>query len=450
MLQQNSVTVEHESQDNNQVLYDTVVVLAMLLSLGFPGNYATKYGSFLTTIVEYGIFLAQIVVMLMPSSKKIGDVNIIDVSSHYTPIYQYLLVLSITSMAVTRFPKEQIISCIRFSILAFFAIWMVDRYKIKRILELLYIALIIYLILTLLSLVLMPELCYSNENGTRNFTGLFTTKNPLGEALAFSMAMQILLWRLKIEEKEKVSILFIAVLVLQLVILFAANATGSIFTAAIPVAYIILVEPTLKKTQRLHFHILYIVVSVGFLFIAMNILPLFAPFLEAIGKDATLTGRTPMWEQFINVMTHHNTLTGFGLFMYWRDDVAIALFHNAFDAGTWGATMTFGAHNTLLELWLDTGLIGLISYFLMIIFSLHNPQDMEEDAYLLCSVYISVLMIKGLTERSFTTANYSSLFLFLTLGYACKSRNTVYELRTAKARLDAAMKREMRRTAVKA
>ena len=77
-------------------------------------------------------------------------------------------------------------------------------------------------------------------------------------------------------------------------------------------------------------------------------MPAFAWIIELLGKDATLTGRIPLWKQIISVMTEHNTFTGFGYGMFWRDPQAVDLVHAAFEDDSFLGNMTSGAHNLLL------------------------------------------------------------------------------------------------------
>lgn len=71
------------------------------------------------------------------------------------------------------------------------------------------------------------------------------------------------------------------------------------------------------RDLRLPLGWLYVAGSVGFLVFAFTILPLFAPLLESMGKDATLTGRTELWNGIYKFMQQHNMLTGYGYGQFW-------------------------------------------------------------------------------------------------------------------------------------
>ena len=69
---------------------------------------------------------------------------------------------------------------------------------------------------------------------------------------------------------------------------------------------------------------LYAACNIGFLFLTLTLMPSLEWFFEAIGKDATLTGRIPLWNRILTVMLDNNTFTGFGYGMSWRDPRAVA------------------------------------------------------------------------------------------------------------------------------
>ena len=159
--------------------------------------------------------------------------------------------------------------------------------------------------------------------------------------------------------------------------------------------------------------------SIGFLIFALTIIPLFEPVLEMMGKDATLTGRTLLWPQVIKVMTENNTLTGFGYGMFWRNDAAVALIHAGFDENSFFGNMSSGAHNVVLELWLNTGLLGVASFFIMFLDAFRSLDRLPEDRYMVGTCYVMWFMLRGLMERSSGTYEFTLLYLYLAVALVC-------------------------------
>jgi exopolysaccharide production protein ExoQ len=78
-----------------------------------------------------------------------------------------------------------------------------------------------------------------------------------------------------------------------------------------------------------------------------------------LGRDATLTGRTGLWETLVSAFWMR-PLTGFGFDSYWVDPVAPygSLSH-------WLSWTPHHAHNGYLEIMLSTGLIGCVATLLL-------------------------------------------------------------------------------------
>ena len=79
----------------------------------------------------------------------------------------------------------------------------------------------------------------------------------------------------------------------------------------------------------------------------------FMPVLDALGRNATLTGRTEIWRS-INASTV-NPLIGCGFWNFWNSPKGVAL---SWAMGGEGR-LTPNAHNGFLELYLDGGAIGV-------------------------------------------------------------------------------------------
>jgi len=406
------------SRNKNSII-DFFVIYAFFCSMGFPGNYREFFGGAIGMAIEYSSFILQIAVILFSSADNVMDIKIIDLKKKHLPTYFLLAVFFIQSMIVTPHVADQLISCLRFTMTALFALWVTDRYDIKRTLEFIIAAQTMFVLANLVLYFLFPSIgFYYDEEGRRLFRGLTERKNVLGQELGFGIVLQMALLRLKIDKKEKISLLFWGVLASQLFLLILCQNAGALFTAAIPIAYIFLFEKRFGVRGRFHWGILYIVISVGFLIVAMTILPLFEPFFNSIGKDATLSNRTLIWEGLLEYVQQYNTFTGSGYNMFWRDEVALQNLQNCYSRDSWFRTMTFGAHNILLEMWLDVGLIGVSLYLFTLIVAFTHVRMMPEEHYVICSAIILVLLIRGLTERAYMPASYSTMFLFLMLGLA--------------------------------
>lgn len=91
-----------------------------------------------------------------------------------------------------------------------------------------------------------------------------------------------------------------------------------------------------------------------------------AKFLELVGKDATLTGRTALWEGARLVAEDH-PLFGVGLEGFWHYDSGAAQTLNENDYKPVGTKLTF--HNAYWEVRVHLGLIGLALFIWFVIWT---------------------------------------------------------------------------------
>ena len=415
--------VPRGSNQTKAIARHAMVLCVFLFALGFPGNLANLFGGDkVNMLLQYILFALQIIFMLLTSADRLMDIKIVDLKKEYTPIYLLTGVVLVTSMLVTHDYPSQIIACLRYTVTALFALWIINWYDVKHILTFTYWAQSIIVLCTLMYMLLFPGDAYETVNGVRCLRGIFTAKNTCGAELAFGLTMQVALLRRYWDENQSPSLFFYLIMACQLMLLALSRALGSIVSGGIPILYIILSRGFKGWLRRLPIGAFYILGSVGFLLFALNLLYLVAPVLESFGKDATLTGRIPMWEQHISNMLDSHTFTGFGYGLFWENEAAVAAYHAGFKQNSWASSMTTGAHNEIIELWLDTGLIGIAAYFFMIFSAFRRTDRMKESVYVFCVTIMMGAFIKGLTERVHSTASYWTLYIFLSCGLALKNR----------------------------
>lgn len=397
------------------------IILILLNTLGFPGNYCRILGSGFETLVSYGCFALEIVLMLFADGETGMDLKLVDLKSRYWSVYLLLAVFFADSMAVTAYPKEQIISCIRFSVNVLFFLWLNDYCPLNELLGLIYKASAAYLVLSLLFAVLRPGIAYSYEEG--GFRWLMNAANSSASVYLMGISIQLVLLKDSMLRKKPPGRAFLMVLVGQIAALVLCGSAGAVLSLVIVALFLFRPAARRGAERRLPLGVLYIVVSVGFLFASLTILPLFEPVLALIGKEATLTSRVPLWDRIITFMQGSHTMTGYGYGMFWRDTAAVSTLHAGFERYSWLANMTTGAHNVLLELWLNVGLLGIGALFLALLVSFHRTDELSEEQYSFCSTYILVFGIHGLVERAFATNDYQTMFLFLAMAVGCSRQS---------------------------
>ena len=171
-------------------LWDGVVVLTILCALGFPGMLGEAMGSGVNLLLQYLPFVMQLLVMLFSSADRVEELQLIHLEKKYLPVYLMLLGWFGLSMLVSSFPKEQLIACTRFTVTAFFALWMSERYDPERLLKMTLYAEMLFVCSTLLSVLLFPRASFSYEAGERALRGICPSKNSCAYVLSFGLVMQ--------------------------------------------------------------------------------------------------------------------------------------------------------------------------------------------------------------------------------------------------------------------
>ena len=406
---------------NPNLLIEVLVVFCIMCRLGFPGNLAIVFGGEpVRSAIDYGASLVQLLVMLMSSGDTLMDIKLIDLKRKYVPVYLMLAFMFVMSMLVAWDRGKQLTIILRFSVTALFGLWLADRFDSEHLLELVYFAQLGIIASNFLCFTVFRNAGYHIDEGYGYiFRGLYAQKNGLGSEFAWGILLQIELLRVKRRRGHPLFRFFWGALGAQVFFLLISRSTTALFCCGAALAYLILYDRRGENAHRYQWGILYTAVSIGFLFMALTIMPLFAPLLEAIGKDATLTGRVPMWRGIIDFLQEHNTFTGFGLLQFWETPPALKDLHSYFPRDSWFRSMEYGAHSVLLETWLDLGLFGLSSYYITLIHCFRRVKKLTSEQYSLCSVIMILTLIGGLTDRIFSNVNYNSMFFFVMLGVAC-------------------------------
>lgn len=394
---------------------ELLVVFAILISLGFPGNFTEIYGEKLGTMMEYGAFFIEIFAMLLSSGDNWLDIRIVNLDKRYVMLYLFAAVIFVESMLATRYPSLQFITCTRLSVTLLFAVWLQEYFEFARAVELFGIAQALFVLFCVVFIMAYPNYAYEDSDSfTHALRGLYWTKNSFATELAFGILIVLFIIREKRKSKEGF-LGWLAILGIQIILILMCQATGALFCILVA-----LVPLLLSDHIRLPLGVGYIAGNILFLFGTLTLMPHFEWFFEAIGKDATLTGRIPLWNRIIEVMMGNRTFMGFGYGMFWRDPKAYGLIQSGYTDGSFMAGVTTGAHNVILELWLNIGLIGIACFFLAILYSMRHVQKITGKKYYFISTMVVYLMVNGLTERCFGGSyEYKLLLLFFVQALCC-------------------------------
>jgi exopolysaccharide production protein ExoQ len=185
--------------------------------------------------------------------------------------------------------------------------------------------------------------------------GIYTQKNALGEVMAAGVLASM--HSLRAGASIKVRFWSVARSMVFLVVALASKSSTSILV----IVYLYLATGIICVYRRGGLaRVLGACLAVLSITIVLTVTLFPGLFLEAIGKDPTLTGRTVLWDIVIGDI-YERPIQGWGYFAFWGPANPVA---NAIsDQLGFGVTE---AHNGLLEMLLEVGIIGTV--FILVIF----------------------------------------------------------------------------------
>jgi exopolysaccharide production protein ExoQ len=226
------------------------------------------------------------------------------------------------------------------------------RYTPTELVRLLAFALGIPAVLSVIVALVLPAYGISSIDYGTAWHGVYGNKNGFGRAMALGMAVLVLV---ALDRKRHRWLAWLGVAgTLGLVVL--ARAAASLVVSAALLALI-----PLYRSLRLRFTTTVGVWTVSILLGAILLILFVAnaePVLAVLDRDTTLTGRTEIWAAVLASIAERPWL-GYGYSAFWQawsGPSAVVL-----SAVGWE---TPHSHNGLLDLWLDLGLAGLITFML--------------------------------------------------------------------------------------
>ncbi|MBY5612794.1 O-antigen ligase family protein [Rhizobium leguminosarum] len=165
----------------------------------------------------------------------------------------------------------------------------------------------------------------------------------------------------------------------------------------------------IRGVGRIVFILFFVQTFVGILLLLHEFL---VPFLEALGKDATLTGRVPLWE-LVDAQIADHLLLGFGYQAFWTEANPEAWI--IWSKIQW---MAPHAHNGFRDTLLSFGASGMTLFALMLLQALRQGAALQcgdtRYGWLWLNVFTVVILVMNLTETIFLIQNDAIFILFTT------------------------------------
>lgn len=286
---------------------------------------------------------------------------------------------------------ETVKAAIIFTAVTLYATYLVMRFSLDQILRLLAIMFSVSAVLNILFVLALP-IYGIDDDGL--WTGVFSQKNALGFITALSIPVLIIAGR----EWPGGRPIFYPAIALHAILLWGSQSKTMLVAAVVPTAAIGFFQ--LFRSSRT----LPGAVMVGFIgsgvfavaFATANI-ALLADWLD---KDVSLTGRVPLWEDLLVVLADRPIL-GYGY------DAAFGGYfspvHDVWIQNPWDPSH---AHNAVLQIWLDIGVIGvllfLVLYFRSVNRAVRVASSMNGAVGLWPLVFLTMTLLISITESGMT------------------------------------------------
>ncbi|WP_037080044.1 O-antigen ligase family protein [Rhizobium sp. CCGE 510] len=279
------------------------------------------------------------------------------------------------------------------------------RFTPRQLLFLLFVTLGACIGLSVVISVVSPSLANMSDGTMR---GVFIHKNVLGwyAALMILVATAVLI-------DGTLGLRRTAFVLLAAGVICLASSGSMTAIIATSVAYCLIGFYSLLQRSssigRVVIVLFFVQLSLGIL---ISLHEFLVPALEALGKDATLTGRVPLWE-LVDREISDRWLLGYGYQAFWTVANPEAT-HMWLKLG-WPAPH---AHNGYRDILLSFGIMGMIPFVLMVPYAIrqggflqcHDPQY----GWLWLNVLTIMILVMNLTESIFFVQNDAIFILFTT------------------------------------
>lgn len=278
-----------------------------------------------------------------------------------------------------------------------------------------------------------------DENGAEMWIGVTTQKNVLGEVCMISGIFFV--WSI-LRDSGKRRFVDFGFLLMAIWLLRGSGSYTSItaiLTFSVGIGLLLFLQSGKSRVKYLKKYLVVasIVLAVGLLGTGFAVetfsgKSFFETGVKASGRDTTLTGRTELWEDILNIASNHPML-GVGYGSFWIGNLG----NDLWEKHIWRPSQ---GHNGYLDVYAELGIVGVCFLFLAIIsstrqiirtFGSHFEYGRLRLALLL------VILVHNITESSFLRGANNLWFIFLLVAVTVPEiSKDLVELRTQRINAD--------------
>lgn len=295
-------------------------------------------------------------------------------------------------------PGVSFASAVRLFLTTLFGLYIATRYTLKQQLQLLGWTFALIVTLSLIYAVLLPKYGIMGGVHAGSWRGIYTHKNTLGRMMTLSSTVFTML--LLSDRKNR---FFLSIFLgLSILLLLLAQSTGALVNLLVMLSGIVAAQVLRAQYQ-------WAVVLISSLLLIAGSISAGVWFnfqtlvVDVLGKDPTLTGRTPLWMASIEMIKQRPWL-GYGYEAFWKglDGPSADIWRTL----KWPVP---DAHNGFVELTLHLGLVGLIiflvGYVINFARSLYRVRVTQGIPSIWPLSYLTYVVTSNITEQSLLKPN---------------------------------------------
>lgn len=253
--------------------------------------------------------------------------------------------------------------------------------------------------------------------GRQMWIGVTGHKNQLGQLCAICGVF--LLWRL-LKRWPRIDLLDALLFMLTVYLILGSDSETALIVfslGALLVTFQRLIKgDTRKFRQVIIFSFIFALVLQGVLIAFLNI-SVTDLFFSSTGRDASFTGRVPLWQELVKIGSQRPILgSGYGTF--WSSGAVYDLWEKV----RWTPV---SSHNGYIDIFMNLGLVGLLALFFFLLRAYRNiSQTIETDKEFgnLIFIFFIIILVQNVTESTLSIANSFLWILILISAVAITRR----------------------------
>lgn len=289
-----------------------------------------------------------------------------------------------------------------------FGIYIATNYSLRQQLQLMSWTFGITIILSFIFAIVLPQYGIMGGLHAGSWRGIYTHKNVLGKMMVLSSSIFLLL---SMSTKRNRWLLQLGLMASILLILLSTSKTSLLNLFVTFSAFLIF--QTLRWRYKIKTTVWALLLLVGSATCGLFLLSL-SELVNLLGRDLTFSGRNVLWAAVWDLIQQHPWL-GYGYGASWKDWNSETSYVWKF-VGGWKAP---NSHNGLLDLLLDLGFLGAITFLIGFLINLvksinlASSSETADDYWPL--LFLTYLIQANISETSLFLQNNIFWIIYVTV-----------------------------------